>query len=264
MEKYILVAKNTWEETLSYRLNFVMWRVRVFLQLITIYFLWFSLLPTQGSIFGYSKNLMLTYIFGTSILSSIVIASRSGEIGDQIHQGQLSNFLLRPINYFYYLFARDIGDKAMNILFSIFELTALFIFIHPPIFLQTNIFFLVAFFLSLIFALLLNFFFNMLLGCVGFWSGEVWAPRFIFSILLTFFAGGLFPLDILPKPLFTLFYFSPFPYLLYFPLKIYLGAFNTTALQNGFIISILWTFILYVIVLFVWKKGLKVYAAEGQ
>src|SRR5581483_8490660 len=149
MKKYYQIMKNTWDEMVTYRLNFSMWRFRNVLQLLTMYFLWYSVIPSNKSIFGYSHSLILTYILGTSILSSVVLSSRSYDIGDVINKGELSNFLLKPINFFYYLFAKDIGDKAMNIVFSFGELFLLFILLRPPFLIQTNPFYLVAFLIAI-------------------------------------------------------------------------------------------------------------------
>lgn len=259
-----MVAKNTWYETMSYRLNFVMWRVRVIFQLLTLYFLWSSIIPRNGEFLGYTEPLMLTYILGTSLISSIALASRSYGIGEEINNGNLSNFLIKPINYFAYWFSRDMGDKAMNILFSILELTILFILLQPNIFIQTNIFFIFFSLFSAIIALVLYFFFNIMVGLIGFWSPEVWAPRFIFTILLNFFAGGLFPLDILPKPVFYFLQALPFTYILYFPLKIYLGQLSQIEIYQGISIASAWVILLYWLVRLIWRKGLAVYTAYGR
>lgn len=264
MNKYLIVAKNTWDETLTYRLNFVMWRVRNVFQLLTIYFLWSSILAQNTNLLGYSQSFMLTYILGTSLISSIAISSRSYGIGDEINSGNLSNFLIKPINYFFYWFAKDLGDKTMNILFSILELTIIFIFLHPPVFIQTNIFFIFLFIASLVIALILYFFFNILLGFIGFWSPEIWAPRFIFIILLNFFGGILFPLDILPKSVFYVLQGLPFTYILYFPLKIYLGQLSHIEIYRGLLISCIWIGFMYWIVKFIWIKGLRIYTAYGR
>lgn len=248
----------------TYRLNFALWRLRVVLQLLTMYFLWQAIIP-QGSQFGvYDRSLMLTYILGGGLLSSIVISSRSYEVGDDINQGNLTNFLIRPINYFLYWFSKDVGDKAMNITFAIFELTFLYLVLKPPFFLQTDPTLLLLTVVAAIIATILYFFLNFLIGLVGFWSPEVWAPRFIFIILITFFAGGLFPLDILPKAVFTLFQFLPFTYLIFFPLKIYLGQLSPHEIQSGILIALIWTLTSYLIVKLVWNKGLKLYTAHGR
>lgn len=264
MKKYLAVIKNTWGEIVIYRLNFVMWRLRTILQLLTLYFFWLAIMPQKGMFLGYTQELMLTYILGTSLIQSLVLSSRSSAVGDEINSGNLSNLLLRPINYFLYWFAKDIADKAVNISLSIVELTILFFLLQPPLFIQTNFFYVTFCFIAAILAVILYFFFNFLLGLIGFWSPEVWAPRFIFFILLGFFAGGLFPLDILPKPIFTIFQILPFPYLLYFPLKIYLGQLKMGEIYTGLGISLIWVILMYGALRFVWARGLKIYTAYGR
>lgn len=262
--KYFRVFANTWGETLSYRLNFVMWRFRTVLQLLTMFFLWSALIPQEGSLFGYTQTQMLTYILGTSLISSIVIATRTSEIGEQINQGDLSNFLLKPMSYMKYWFARDLGDKAMNLLFSVIEISLLIAIFQPSLFLQTNFVMLFFTLLAALISMVMYFFFNYLLGLFGFWSNEIWGPRFIFWILINFFAGSLFPLDILPNHIFEILKFLPFTYLLYFPIKIYLGTLSIPTIIEGLLIASLWALLLYGMVRFTWNKGLKLYGAEGK
>lgn len=264
MKKYWIVMRNTWEEITTYRLNFVMWRVRTVLQLLTIYFLWQVLVPENTELFSYSHSTILTYILGVSLISSIVFSSRTFEIGDNINSGNLTTFLIRPINYFAYWFWRDLGDKAMNILFSIGELVLIFLLLSPPVFLQTNLQYLFLALIAILLANMLYFFLSSLIGLFGFWSTETWAPRFILMIVINFSAGGLFPLDILPKPLFALFQVLPFPYLLYFPVKIYLGQVSVGQIFFGFAVTIVWTVIFYWSVKFTWARGLRMYAAQGR
>lgn len=152
----------------------------------------------------------------------------------------------------------------MNICFSIFELTLIFIILKPPIFIQTNFFYLLFFIFSIISSLFLYFFINFLLGLIGFWSPEVWAPRFIFITLLGFFAGSLFPLDILPSFIFSILKFLPFTYLLYFPLKIYLGQLSFPEIFSGLIMANFWVFITYFTVKYFWQRGLRSYTAYGR
>jgi len=152
----------------------------------------------------------------------------------------------------------------MNIIFSIIELAVLFAILKPPLFIQTESLYLILTLVAIALALIMYFFFNFLLGLIGFWSPEVWAPRFIFTILLNFFAGGLFPLDILPKFIFSVFQLLPFTYLLYFPIKTYLGQLTIVEIFTGIIISLAWTVLLYLIVRYVWRKGLLVYTGQGR
>lgn len=241
-----------------------MWRLRNLLQLITVYFLWLSIIPNKQNFLGYSQQTMLTYVLATSIISAVVFSSLIGQVGDEINTGNLSNFLLRPINYFFYWFSKDTGDKIMNLFFSIIELIVIVIFLHPPLFFQTNLLFILLAILGILEAILMHFFINFLLGFIAFWSSEVWAPRFLFFTVYSFFSGGLFPLDILPKPLFTIFSFLPFTYLQYFPIKIYLGEISISQIFAGFLIALIWLFGLLFLTKYAWKKGLIEYSAQGR
>lgn len=273
MKKYWQVIKATWQEYGVYRLNFLVWRLRSFISFVTIYFFWWAVfLPAgrqvPGEVFGWQQEKILTYIMGVAFIRSIVLSSRTIDVGGEINQGSLTNYLLKPINFLTYWFSRDIADKFLNVFFTIIELTLFFLILKPDLIWQNHIFYLLFFILAIILATILYFYLNFFLGIIAFWTPEswsgVWGPRFVFSIILEFFAGTIFPLDILPAPVFNLIQLTPFPYLIYFPLKIYLGQVNFWQIFTGFTICLFWLGIWYSIVEKTWRAGLKVYAAEGR
>lgn len=262
--KYWQVFKLSWQEQLVYRLNFVMWRVRNITALVTIYFLWLAIFRERGEILGYSQTLMLTYILATSILRAVILSSRTIDVAGEIVQGDLTLYLLRPLSYFKYWFTRDIADKVLNIGFAAVEISLLILLLKPPIFLQTNLVYLLGFLVATSLGIILYFFINMLLGMIGFFSPEAWAPRFLFIVSIEFFAGGLFPLDVLPVGIFRLFQSLPFGYLLFFPINVYLGRVSPAEMFFGLAVSSFWIFASYRFLEFVWQKGLRTYAAEGR
>jgi ABC-2 type transport system permease protein len=263
MKKYLQVIKSTIDEVTTYRFNFTMWRFRNVLQLLTVYFLWFTVTPQQGQIFGYSQSAIITYVLGASILGSVVLSTRTHEIGENINNGDLSMFLAKPWSYFGYWFARDIGDKAFNIGFSIFELIILYLILKPTLVLSSDPGVILLTVAAVFLAVLINFLIGCLMGMVGFWSSDVWAPRFIFFILVGFLAGGAFPLDIFPGWIQNAFQYSPFTYLLYFPLKIYLESLTIQQVLNGFVAAASWVVLLYLATFIVWRRGLKMYSGHG-
>lgn len=258
------VIKNTWDEYMEYRLNFVMWRFRQVLRILIIYFLWWSIIAVKKQIFGYDETTILTYTLLVSVVTSIVFSTRTQDIGLEINRGDLSNLLLKPTSTFSYWVARDIGDKLLNILFSIFEFIILILLLHPNIFIQQNPFVIILTLVSILISIALFFMISLLLSFIGFWSPDVWAPRFLFFVILDFFSGGLFPLDILPNFIYQILKILPFNYLLFFPIKLYLGQFSTNDIYNGLLMSLVWLLILFYITRLVWHRGLKVYEAYGR
>jgi ABC-2 type transport system permease protein len=80
---------------------------------------------------------------------------------------------------------------------------------------------------------------------------------------VSFFAGAFFPLDIFPKSAQLVFSSLPFPYLLFFPLKIYLGKIDPIGIFVGLVIALVWMAVTYLAISYVWQKGLRVYEGGG-
>jgi len=264
MKKYLLVTNLSLQEYFVYRLNFILWRVRVVVSILISYFLWSTVYQNTKVIFGYGQSQMLTYILLTIFINGIVLSTQTSRVAEEINRGSLSNFLVRPIDYFSYNLSRDMADKIVNTFFSVFEFIILLVILNPPVVLQTNVYLLLLFALTAILAGILYFEISMLLSFIGFWSHETWAPRFLFFIIVAFLAGNYFPLDIVPPSIFKILEILPFTYLVFFPLKIYLGNVSTFFIIKGIITTGIWIVLLYLIMKWVWIRGLKTYTAVGQ
>ncbi len=264
MKKYLQVIQATWAEYMIYRLNFILWRVRVVMQVLVVYFLWWAVFSQREELFGYTQASILTYVLLSTIVRTIVLGTTTMEVGNLIHQGNLSNYLVRPISLFRYYIARDTADKVFNIMFACVEFTLLFFLLKPPIFIQTNPLILVMAALSMGVAVVLYFCFSMVLGFLGFWMPDAWGPRFISFVIIEFFAGGLFPMDILPRTLFVISQILPFSYFIYFPLKVYLGQLSLYESVLGISVGVMWVAVFWIFMMVVWNKGLRTYTAEGR
>ncbi len=249
---------------MEYRLNFVLWRVRMVMQLLVAYFLWLAIFTNKQQLFGYTQSMMLTYVLFVNVVRTIVGGTRTQDIGVMIQSGALSNYLIRPLNFFRFAISRDIGDKALNALCALGEFLLLFALFRPEIYLQTNIVTLLASIIALTFSVIMFFEFSLLLSFLGFWTNEIWAPRFISFVLMEFLGGVLFPLDILPKALFSIAQILPFGYFIYFPIKVYLGQLTLPDMMSGLSVSIFWVIFFWYLVQRTWKRGLGAYTAEGK
>lgn len=263
MKKYFLIISNSYQEFFTYRLNFLLWRLRVIISILITFFLWQTIFLGQKQLFGYNEAQMLTYILLITFINGIVLSTQTFRVAEEINFGKLSSILVRPLNYFGYILAKDFSDKSLNTLFSLVELLLLVFIFKPPLVFQTNISWILLFIIAVVLAAFLYFEIGMILSFIGFWSKETWAPRFVFFILVTFLAGIYFPLDIVPPPIYNILQLLPFTYLVFFPLKIYLGTISWFFIIKGFLITFFWIIILYFVMRFLWRLGLKTYTGEG-
>ncbi len=264
VKKYFQIIKGTWAEYMEYRLNFVLWRVRIVMQFLVTYFLWWAIFTNRESLAGYTQNTMLTYIFLTLVIRTVTLSSTVFELGNLIHTGNLSNLLIKPIKTFGSVIARDLADKGINIFFLVGEFSFLFILLQPPFTLHLTAGSIFVFSLMLILGAILYILMSILISFLGFWAADVWAPRFLFFVLLEFFTGMLFPLDIFPKALSDIMQQLPFAYFIYFPIKVILGGWNMVEMSKTLLVGLGWIIALWLAVRWVWMRGLRVYTSVGK
>lgn len=264
MKKYWMFAQITVAEYMAYRMNFVMWRVRMVIQVLILYFLWTAVFGSEKILFGYTASMMLSYVLFTSILRTYILATTTNDIGSSINDGRLTNFLLRPISFFRVTMARDVADKGLNFISSLIEIPLLILILRPTLFIQHDPMLVGLAILASLIAIGIYFYFSLIIGFLGFWTPETWGPRFLSIIFIEFFSGALFPLDVFPELFQRIVSYLPFQYLIFFPISIYLGKVDAPALAKGLLISFVWAVVMYGIAKTVWHRGLKVYEAQGR
>lgn len=266
MKKYWTVFQLSFQNEFTYRLNFVLWRFRNVLRILMTYFLWNSIFSQNKIAFGYTKEQMMTYVFSVLVVLSFIISSPSNDnMGGEISSGDLSNFLAKPINYINYWLTRDWASKLLNIIFSFLEIGILWFIIRPNLQIVTNPAQILMAIIACLVAVLTYFYLSKLAVFVAFWAPEnTWTAMFMILVFLEILSGSIFPLNILPSYFYNLVQFTPFPFLVYFPIGIFVGKFS---LGESLIIlfkSSLWLIFSYTLSRLMWKSGLKVYSASGK
>lgn len=267
MKKYLRIFKISFEEEFAYRLNFILWRFRNVLQILLTYFLWSTVYTDPGKvIFGYDRARILTYIFGIMLVRAIVMSARTMDVRNDISTGDLSNYLIKPLNYFKYFFTRDIASKVLNLSFAAIEFILLFLILKPPFIFQVNPISILGFIVAIILAMFLYSLILFIVSTIPFWVPELgWGSQFLVAVVVVeMLSGSIFPINILPTYLQSIFMATPFPYLVYFPIEVYLGNVSGFSLLGGLLVSGAWVGVLGILLNIIWKKGLKVYQAFGR
>lgn len=265
MLKYWHVFRLSLMEYFVYRVNFFLWRFRSIISFLTLIFFWQAVYGLKDNVFGYTQSQMLTYIVGIAFLRAVILGGRVADLAGMIKTGDIVNkFLLRPWRVIRIWFVRDLASKALNLVFVIGEVFLIIKILNLSFYIPQNFIFIILFIISCLLSLPLYFLLDYMLSIIAFWVDNVWAPRWLFGVIfLQFLSGRFFPLDVLPEFAFKLISLTPFPYLIYFPLKIYLE--QVTFLQAVRIIGLLflWLVIVYFLTKKLWQKGLKQYTAYG-
>lgn len=266
MKVFSQLLKTSIIEYSIYRVNFLLWRFRTILNFLIVFFLWKSVYSNNNLLLGYTPSKIQTYIFVSAFITSIVMSTRVENLAGEIINGDIIGYIIRPYSILKIYIVKDIVDKLLNTFLSLIEIITLYILLKPNIVLSCDIFTMIVFLYFVLIGIIISFCINSLLSFIGFWSNEVWAPKFIFHIIITFVSGSYFPLNMLPTILYNFLLLTPFPYLFFIPSLVLLNGANTMFLNTPqvFFIPLIWVLFLTYLCKSIWSIGMKNYSFYGR
>jgi ABC-2 type transport system permease protein len=265
MKKYLHVMKIGVQNTLVYRFNFFFRSAVSLIPLLATIYLWRTIYRGQPQVMaGYSLAGMISYYMIVTIVDTLTAVNEDDwQIAADIKDGNISQFLLKPMDYLAYRFCLFLSGKVIFTAVS-FVPVGIFIFFFrryfaaPPGWAAGG-----CALLSLLLTGLLQFFMSYTMALLAFWLLEVSTIIFILFALEYIAGGHLFPLDLLPPVLAAALNWTPFPYLLYFPVSIYLGKVSGPQLWRGLAAQTAWVVLFYFVARWVWSRGIRTYTAAG-
>lgn len=265
MQKYLHVLNIGIQNQLVYRVNFLFRACFGLLPLIAMISVWRTIYGGQeGAVNGYTLAQMISYYLIVTVVDMLTAVNEDDwQIAADIREGNISQFLLKPIDYLRFRLCLFFAGRMIYTAVAIFPV-GIFIAVQRHYFVAPHDLAVLGWFmLSIVMTALLQFFTSYAMALLAFWVLEV--STFIFILFaFEYIAGGhLFPLDILPPLVAKLLSFTPFPYQLYFPVSIYVGRTSGAALYEGLAIQFGWVVTAYLFARFMWSRGIRKYAAVG-
>jgi ABC-2 type transport system permease protein len=267
MRRFWSIFKLVWIERMVYRVNCFLEILSGILSSLIIVFLWIAIYRYSGRdiVGGYSLGQMVTYLLGAGLINSFILTTAENrETSESIQDGTLSTLLIQPINPYGIWFVRDLGSKAFYFLLGLTGYMVVFFFFRQYLLFSTSFGHLFLFMLSLIFAALLQFFLFEALSLLAFWVENTYGIRFTMRVIMDVIAGAIVPLSFFPLILQKVFLALPFPFLIYLPMRIYLGKISLNAIGFELVKEGVWIMGLALLNLVIWKKGIRQYLAMGD
>jgi ABC-2 type transport system permease protein len=267
MKKYQHVLNIGIQNNLTYRFNFLARALFGLIPLIAVMSLWRTIYAGKnpGDLIGtYTYAQMVSYYLLTTIVDALTAVNEDDwQIAADIKDGNISQFLLKPIDYLWYRFCLFIAGRLTYLSIAVIPLTIFILCLRQYFVLPPDAATLGLFFVSIALTALLQFFMSYAMAMLAFWVLEVSTFIFILFAFEYLASGHLFPLDILPPALERALFFTPFPYQLYFPVSVYMGKTTGAELASGLLIQFGWVIAMYFVARFAWNRGIKKYGAVG-
>jgi ABC-2 type transport system permease protein len=267
MKKYWHVIGIGLQNNLTYRFNYLARTLFSFIPLFAMLSLWRTIYAGKSagsSLGGYSQTAMIFYYLMVAVVDVLTAVNEDDwQIAADIREGNISQFLLKPIDYLWYRLCLFFSGRIAFITMATVPLAVFIYFFRGSVVAPASGIALLVFPVSLLMTALLQFFISYAMAMLAFWLLEISTLIFILFAFEYLSSGHLFPLDLLPAPLQHVLMWTPFPYQLYLPIGIYMGRIGGVDLWRGLLAQLTWVLLAYLFARFLWRRGIKRYGAFG-
>ena len=233
------LARRSFQRYLTYRaaaiaglitnLFFGLLRVAIFL----------ALYGERQEVAGMTVQDVITYTGLTQAVIAFLSLFGWFELMDSVHSGEVAADLLKPMNYFTFWLAKDLGRAAVNLLLRGLTLMFLYALVFDLTY-PTGLGQWLALAASLILSWLVSFSFRFLVNLAAFWTPNArGVGRFAF-VTSWFLSGFMMPVRFYPEWLIRLANLTPFPTMLNTVVEVYLGVVDGAALAQALLLQLAW------------------------
>lgn len=261
LRAYMKIANLSFQNQMEYKTNFIMTFLYRLLPFMINVLVWIAI--SDSSTFTMDKDEIITYYMIGLITSNLVVCSIQNEISEDIRNGTINKYLIKPINYFGYQFMKDVAFRFSFITLGIIPIIIIFAFMRQYIIIQFSVEYCLLFVLSIMIGYVINFLLCFLLSELSFYFTNVSVLFSASDVLKNIVSGSVFPLMLLPVQVADILMMLPFSYISYFPTIILLREYSIKTILIRLLVGVLWCAILGILCHITWKRGLKSYASYG-
>jgi ABC-2 type transport system permease protein len=253
------------QTNLVYRWNFALRAGFSLVHLVFVFVLWGAAYRGQTSIGGFDLAQTITYFVALLILQFFIGAfNEDYQISEDIRNGLINQFLLKPINYFGYRFTVFIAARLVSGTLALVPLILLYPLLRETLALPDDLAWRVAYGVpAALLSALIQFTIAYIFGLLTFWFLEIQSFVILSLAIETVLGGQMFPLDLLPDWFFRISQFLPYYYQMYFPAAIFTGRLDQASATEGLVIQAIWVALLLGLAHLLWRRGLRRHTAVG-
>lgn len=262
MRLFIELTKRAFQRQLTYRAatfaalttNFFFGMLRVALMI--------ALYGTKTNVNGLSLRGAITFTGLTQALIGFLSLFGWSDMMNSIYTGAVATDLLKPMGFFNFWFAQDLGRALGQLILRSFTIMAAYVILIGITF-PHGIDQWLAFVMTLGLAWVLSFAWRFLINLSAFWTPDARAIGRFGFVLLYFVTGFLMPLRFFPDWFVRLCNYTPFPYMVNTVVEIYLGVLHGSQLIQALAIQSIWAVILVLACQLVLKFGVRRLVIQG-
>lgn len=251
--------KVSFAEAVAYRAEFIIWILTT-----TMPFIMMALMTSmarEAPVAGYGVEEFTAYYLATLLVRTLTGAWVVWEMTQEIRLGTFTLRLLRPIHPFITYASDNLAALPLRGIVVVPLVISMLLFAPKGISRDPSMWALAA--VAIAGAWLLNFMVGCAIACLAF---RVESAVSVFEVWLgawMLLSGYLIPLDLFPPAVVSATAWLPFRLMLDLPVQLLLGRISGAEVVSGFALQLAWIAALAALVTFLWRTGIRRFAAFG-
>lgn len=264
LKKHWQIFLDYWQEAFAYRAEMILWAVIDSMPMAAMVFLWMGVYRFGGSLGNLSLASLITYYFFGYLLSRLMAVHFDENLVDQVRDGTIARFFIKPISFFTFTFAGELAWKILSLFISVIPISLAVWWLLPGVLQPISANLILPLFLYIVLGLILDCLFSFMVVIGAFYFDQGRALSHVKWIFASLFNGSLLPLAFYPPWMRGFAYFLPFQYQFAVPTQLYQRQLSVTQAYSGLFAELLWLIGLSFLVKFMWRQAAKRFTAVGN
>ncbi|MBW3620419.1 MAG: ABC-2 family transporter protein [Actinobacteria bacterium] len=263
LDFYATVARAGVQEQFQYRAANYLYMIGMVVEPVIYLVVWSTVAAANGGeLRGFTAGDFAAYYIVWTLVRNMNIVFTPFGWEHRIREGRLSGMLLRPVHPIHYDLAYFAGWKVVAITLWIPIAVVLSLVFRPT--LSPTLPQVLAFLLAIWGAYVIRTMLLFVLGMVTLWTTRVTALFELYFTAELLLSGRLVPLELMPAWAERVADVLPFRWTFGFPIEALVADLSNAELVAGLGMQVLWSVIGWGLAMWIWRRGIRRYAAVGN
>lgn len=257
---YRALLRAYWERAAAYRAVFAVSLLNAIFPLVMMS-IWIGM-AQDGPVAGFTPADFAGYYLAAILVRRVTGVGIVQDIDRLVRSGELSVYLIRPLNVIHHFFARVLAGRVVIVSMLLAPVAIAVLIVPGPQF-DLRPFNLLVFALACGVGLLFEFLAQFLLSGLSFWIVQTQGVTAAYQFVKAFLGGYIVPLALFPSPLAAALIWLPFQSSVGLPVDILTGRLSMEQALLRLAVSAMWVALIALGARRIWQAGLRDYSAVG-
>lgn len=261
IRSYVEYMKKAFQNNVVYRMDCFAGIINTIVVIFVNIALWKAIFEEEGTANGLEFRMTATYIV-LAFLMQCIFSMDEYFIEQKVQTGLITTDFIKPINFRATVLFYNLGTLCFRILMQLIPATVVSIILFRPLgpFSPQMI---VCFLLSMVLGYLVLYNLNFIVWVTSFWFFRTFSLVTIKDALIMVLSGAVIPIWYMPQWLIDFIHMTPFEYIYYIPISLYLGQIPVNEIVTSIVEQLVWIVILYGVGQFLWRAATKKLVVQG-